>query len=689
MNVKGIILSRIGWIYILALIGALGILGKVLYLQLVVGDVWRAEAEKMSQRTTTIPANRGNILDTDGNIIASTVPSYDLAIDPNSTGMKPEVYNAELPGLARGLAELFGDKGAGQYEDIIRKARRRGSQHLYLKRNISYREAQKAKELPLFKHGQFKGGLILDQKNTRLRPYKLLAKRTIGYTQDGVSGKYVGLEGEFDSYLRGEDGMRYEYRLSGNNWIPASSENFIEPRDGYDIQTTLDMNYQDVAEDALLELLKKNKADHGCVVLMEVATGEIKAMVNLGKVSEGVYQEVYNYAVGEKHEPGSTFKLPAIMAALESGKIDLDDTVNTYNGVHKFYGAEVKDSHRGGYGVISVQEVFEKSSNIGMGCIIERCFKDKPKDFIDRIYAMGLKDLTGIEIDGEALPFIKMPGDDGWSKTSLPFMAHGYELSLTPIQILTFYNAVANGGKMVAPRLVKGVNYYSHQKKSFGPRVIKNSICSKETIKKARILLEGVVKNGTAKNLEPKAYQIAGKTGTAVIYQGGGYTNAQGKKEYRASFAGYFPADKPAYSCIVVVTKPQEQYYGNVVAGTVFQDIADKVYATDLRLHPELSSYSLEPVGGNPSVMSGDSEASKIVLESLGLPLEDNENIIDYGNGFVPDVTGMGLSDALPLLENEGLKVNVVGYGRIISQSINPGDQIVPGQTIELRLKLS
>ncbi len=688
------------------LLGAVGIMGKVLFLQFVEGEEWRAKADSLSQRSRIIPASRGNILDSKGNPIASTIPKFDLAIDPNSIGIKSEDYQAELPGLAKGLAELFGDKTAWEYENMIRKANKSGSQYQILKRGLSYSEAQLVKQLPLFRHGQFKGGMILTQKNTRVNPYELLAKRTIGYVQEGQSGKMIGIEGAYDTQLRGKSGMRNEYRLGSNNWIPTSSENFVEPRDGFDIVTTIDMNYQDVAEQALYELLVDKMAHHGCAVLMEVATGEIKAMVNLSRRKDGTYDEIYNYAVGERHEPGSTFKMPALMAALEAGYVELDDTVDTFDGEFSFYGSPVRDSHIGGYGVIDVQTVLEESSNIGMARIIENCYKDNPQLFINRLFAMGLKEKTGIEIEGEYYPKIKSPKDTNWNKTTLPFMAHGYELEMTPLQILTFYNAIANGGKMVAPRLVKGVKYHSHHEKSFGPKVIKNSICSKETIKKARILLEGVVQNGTAKNLQTKAYQIAGKTGTAVISHGrSGYLNDKGKKDYRASFVGYFPADKPAYSCIVVVTKPQKQYYGNKVAGEVFLDIADKVYATDLKLHPNLSNYSWEPVPDNPSMMAGNKESSRIVLKSLGIPYSNSQDIntyasveninnnlvlkkLDFQPGIMPDVTGMGLSDALPLLENEGLKVNVSGYGKIIEQSRSPGEQIVPGQIIDLILKL-
>ena len=339
METKGTILSRIGWIYVLVLIGAIGILGKVLFLQFVEGEEWRAKADSLSQRSRMIPANRGNILDTKGNPIASTIPVFDLAIDPNSRAIDPEIFQKELPGLAKGLANLFGDRNAWDYENMIRQAKKQGKQHLVLQKNLSYRQAQQVKSLPLFRHGRFKGGMKLAQKNTRVNPYELLAKRTIGYVQEGEAGKMVGLEGAYDAQLSGKSGMRYEYRLGSDNWIPTSTENFVEPRDGFDILSTIDMNYQDVAEQALYELLQEKSAHHGCAVLMEVSTGEIKAMVNLSRGKDGAYHEDYNYAVGERHEPGSTFKLPALMAALEAGDVDLDDTINTFKGRYSFYGS--------------------------------------------------------------------------------------------------------------------------------------------------------------------------------------------------------------------------------------------------------------------------------------------------------------------------------------------------------------
>ncbi|MEA1877857.1 MAG: penicillin-binding transpeptidase domain-containing protein, partial [Bacteroidota bacterium] len=428
METKKTILFRIGTIYAIALISVMLILGKVLYLQLLEGDKWRAEAEKVSQQKKVIPANRGDILADDLRPLASSVPSFTLAIDPNSTGMADSSYQADLPGLSRELSRLFKDKTANKYKQRINQARRKGSRYLVLQSRVSYKEVQELKQFPLFKLGKYKGGLILEQTNNRVKPYRLLASRTIGYISQSEEGTTVGIEGAFDSYLRGKDGLRHEHRLGGQNWIPVSMDNEIDPQDGLDVVSCININYQDVAEQALYDLLKIHNADHGCAVLMEVKTGEIRAMANLGQARDGDYYELKNYAIWERTEPGSTFKLPAIMAVLEDGFVDLDDTINTFRGEYAFADQKVTDSHAGGFGVLSVAGVFEKSSNIGMARLIDRYYQNDPSRFIDRLYSMGLKNPTGIEIAGEQSPLIKSANQANWSKVTLPFMAHGYEL---------------------------------------------------------------------------------------------------------------------------------------------------------------------------------------------------------------------------------------------------------------------
>lgn len=710
MEIKKTILLRIGIVYAVALIGALCILGKILYVQVVEGDKWKAEAEKLTQQKKVIPANRGDILADDLRPLASSVPSFTLAIDPNSTGMADSIYWAELPGLSRELSLLFKDKSASQYKQKINQARQKGKRYLILKTKVSYKDAQELKGFPLFRLGKYKGGLILDQTNSRAKPYRLLASRTIGYLNQSEEGTTVGIEGAFDSYLRGVDGLRLEHRLGGQNWIPVSTENEIDPRDGYDVVSCINIDYQDVAEQALYDLLKIHNAHHGCAILMEVKTGAIKAIANLGRADDGEYYELKNYAIWERTEPGSTFKLPALMALLEDGYVDLNDTINTFRGEFKFADRKITDSKNGGFGILTIAEVFEKSSNIGMARLIDRYYQKDPERFINRLYSMGLKNPTGIEIAGEQDPFIKNANHSSWSKVTLPFMAHGYELLMTPLQVLAFYNAVANDGRYVRPRLIKGLKDHSQMVKVFKPEVIKHSICSDKTLKKVRLLLEGVVERGTATNLKTEKYKIAGKTGTAVIAQGDqGYLADNGKKDYRASFVGYFPADRPKYSCIVVITRPNMGvYYGNKVAGTVFREIADKVMATDIELSRETNLLALEKNENPelPEVGPGIYLDIKAISKQLNLPINEKGKIGEYARvhlsdskiqleefkiqeGYVPDVRGMGLKDALHLLENAGYRVKITGHGKIRKQSAEPGTELARGSVIYINLDVS
>jgi len=458
----------------------------------------------------------------------------------------------------------------------------------------------------------------------------------------------------------------------------------------------------------LYDLLKVHNAHHGCAILMEVKSGEVRAIANLGQADDGEYYELKNYAIWERTEPGSTFKLPAIMAAFEDGYVKMDDTINTFRGVYDFADRKITDSHRGGFGMLTVAEVFEKSSNIGMARLIDRYYQSKPERFIDRIYSMGLKNPTGIEIVGEQDPYIKNPDDNNWSAVTLPFMAHGYELLMTPLQILAFYNAVANDGKYVQPQLIKGLRNHSHMVKEFKTETVKHSICSDETLEIAHQLLEGVVERGTATNLKSENYTLAGKTGTAVIARGDqGYVAADGKKDYRASFVGYFPADKPKYSCIVVITRPNMgSYYGNQVAGTVFREIADKVMATDIDLSLEQDLMAVE--GGQlfyPIPGPGDYQYIKTIADELKLPISEHGKIEAYAQvslndqkilieeiawreGTVPDVIGMGLKDALPMLENSGYLVKTKGHGKVVKQSVDPGSEVASGSTIYLNLEV-
>ncbi len=700
---KSIILSRLGVVYTVSFLVALAILGQVLRIQFVSGDTLRAEAEAVSETHSTIPSSRGNILARDESALASSLPRYDVAMDPNSSGMDQAIFDKNLPGLAAGLSGMFPEKTASQYVQMILKARNGRKQYVLLHKDASFDEARMVKTLPLFNLGRYKGGLILTMVSKREKPYDLLASRTIGYVSEGET--VVGIEGSFNYFLKGTDGLRLEQRVGGGTWMPLSTENEIEPVDGLDVVTTLDVNIQDVAESALMESLVTYNAEYGCAVLMEVSTGEILAMANLGMADDGNYYEIKNYAINDCLEPGSTFKVPAIMAALEDGYVKPTDTIQTYGGKFSMHNQPITDAHTGGFGLITVQEVIEKSSNIGMAKIIDKHYGSNPEHFLERIYGMGINKPWKFDIEGGQDPRIKTPASKTWSKATVAWMAFGYEVELTPLQILTFYNAIANNGTMVKPRLVKYLKSHSQIVQSFKPEVLKTSICSKETLTIVKRMLEGAVTDGTGKSLKNDLYSIAGKTGTAVISQGAkGYKNEGGRKDYRASFVGYFPADNPRYSCIVVVSRPQgSSYYGAVVSGSVFKAISDKVFATNLDMQNPLTvskDTSLERI---PVVTPGDWGDASSLLKNLKIPFSGGKQTHDWAqvvrNGDIlhpepvgkndsvlPDFTGMGIKDVLPALENMGYKVKIKGSGRIISQTPPAGTYRDSVGTIEFKL---
>ena len=493
-------------------------------------------------------------------------------------------------------------------------------------------------------------------------------------------------------------------RLTGGDWIPVDNFNSVETKDGNDVVTTIDIDLQDVASTALLNQLKKNNAHHGCVVLMEVATGDIKAIANLELGGDGDYHETYNYAIGESTEPGSTFKLASLMAALEDGVIDTGDVVDTGNGMVKFYNKIIRDTKEEGYGKLTVKQVFEKSSNVGTSMLIYKHYKDNPKAFVNRLYAMKLNEKLNLQIKGEGEPIIRYPGDKLWSGLSLPMMSHGYEVQLTPLQILTFYNAVANDGRMMRPRFVTEIRRNGNLLKSFEPEVRINSIASRSTIRKVKKMMEGVVEHGTATNLKDADYKIAGKTGTAQIAKERfGYRTGT-KVSYQASFCGYFPAENPIYSCIVVVNAPSNAvYYGNLVAGPVFKEISDKVYST--RFFKELRTANKEEkTPAAPDAGNGYRDDINSVFRNLGIKYKrtsDNDWVatkesgdtirlvgIIPQQGQVPDVRGMTLRDAMFLLENSGLKVKFNGKGKVRKQSPEHGAKIYEGSVVSLDLNI-
>ncbi|NQV52039.1 MAG: transpeptidase family protein [Flavobacteriales bacterium] len=687
----------------IALLGC-AILGKAIYIQVVEGAYWREKAENLTTVYRDIEAVRGNIYSDDGSMMATSIPIYEVRMDLNADGLTDEVFNGEIDSLSIDLADLFKNQSPLEWKRKLVSARQNGERYHLIKRNVKFHQMKALREFPIFERGRYKGGLIVLQQNKRERPFRMLAARTIGYDREGVAP--VGLEGAYRAELGGVSGKRLMQKISGGLWMPINDENEVEPQDGYDVHSTINLNIQDVAENALLDQLKRHDADHGCVILMEVETGEIKAIANLSKDDDGDYYEYYNYAIGESAEPGSTFKLPSLIVALEDGYIDLNDSVDAGNGEAEFFGERMRDSKEGGYGKISVEDVFALSSNIGVMRLIEKYYANEPAKFIKGLRKLGLGDMVGLEIAGEGAPLIKDPSDKSWSLISYLWTSIGYEVKMTPMQILTFYNAIANDGTMVKPKFVRKITDKSSTIKEFDSAVIEEKVCSDKTVKAARQLLEAVVDHGTAKNLKNKNYSIAGKTGTARVAQSSdGYTGYGTKITYQASFAGYFPADDPKYSCIVVVNAPNRSvYYASHVAGPIFSEIADKIYATSIKIHDELksteaiTSTTKIPVSksGNQrdlqKVFAGiDVKVESDNLDNLWVVTQTGQDKVQMGrrsivNNIVPNVLGMSAQDAVYLLENAGLKVQLRGRGMIKKQSVAPGEAVTRGQQITLEL---
>jgi len=690
------ITKRIQLVYFgLAFLGLL-VFGKTIYIQVVNGTEMTEKAEEQTMKYITIDATRGNIYAIDGSLIATSVPIFEVRLDLDSSTITPKIFDEEIDSLAYYLSDFFSDKTQEEYLEEIFEERIKQNRYYLLKRDLSYTELQTLKSFPIIKHGRYKGGLIVVEKDRREMPFKLLAKRTIGYERNGV---YVGIEGAYSEYLQGTSGKRLVQRIANDVWMPINDNNEITPQHGNDIITTIDINIQDVAETALYEHLELHQADHGCAVLMEVETGEVRAIANLTRLEDGSYAEIYNWAVGESTEPGSSFKLASLMAVFEDGLFGLNDLVNTGDGTITYAGQEMKDTHEGGYGTITIQEAFEKSSNVGISKIIYKAYHRNPQKYIDRLYAMHLHEKLGIEIMGEGEPFIKNTQNSGWSKVSLPWMAIGYELTLTPLQILSFYNAVANNGKLVRPMFVKEIQQAGETIKEFETIVIDESISSESTIEKAKILLEGVVKNGTAKSVfKDSPYSVAGKTATTQIVTDEGYN----KTNYQSSFVGYFPADNPKYSCIVVVNNPMMgSYYGSVVAAPVFREIADKVTAThaDIQIdnfnfsnveypstaygyYPDLKTVYFE-LGMSQENVANDEQWSSVIIKNKQASFKTKT----HSTNTLPDLFGMTAKDAIYILEKLGYNVNIKGRGKVYKQSIKSGNPVVKGTEITIYLK--
>ncbi len=645
---------------------AIAVVFKLVNIQFVQGDEYRALAEKRTLEDFDIPANRGNVYSADGSLLATSIPKYDIRID--AIQAKPATFEKYIGALADSL-HVYKGKPASYYKNIIRKARKNKNRYFLLARNISYSDYIRMRNFPLLNLGAIKGGLIVEQTTRREHPMGGVASRSIGYERFDEDGNVsrAGIDGAFGvKYLRGTNGKRRKQRIGNGQWKPIADYDQVEPKDGYDVYTTIDVNIQDIAHHSLLKQLELYEAEHGCVVVMDVKTGEVKAIANLAKTSKGTYYEKRNYAVYEAHEPGSTFKVMAMMAALEDKVIDTSTVVDTKKGRKKFYGRVITDSGSG-YGEISAARALEVSSNIGLASIIDDNYAKQPQKFIDHLKGWKLNDSLNISIMGEGIPDIPEPGASNWSRNALPSIAYGYNLTITPLQTLTFYNAIANDGEMIKPRFIKSVKSFDKDIEEFEKEVIIDKICSDKTLSEVQDILKNVVIRGTGKRMYSETFSMAGKTGTART----DYADLEKwykDKKYVSSFAGYFPADNPKYSCIVVIHKPSTKvgYYGADVSGPVFKRIAQKIY-TDTPIIDEIETLDFKN-----NIVNKDFESYY-------------DNAQKYKE-LMPSVVGMPAMDAIALLENlqVDVRVKLTGSGIVKKQSVEKHQKLESNQTIIL-----
>ncbi|MBL7971374.1 MAG: PASTA domain-containing protein [Prolixibacteraceae bacterium] len=704
MEIRKAITLRFGIVYFAIALFGLVIIGRILIIQNVDTEKWKVIARDLKSNTTEIWAKRGNICADDGSILSTSVPYYELRLDLQAPRVQ-EVFARDSEMLVDEMSGFFGFSKADFRTRLKAAYDKKNRWFLINPQQINHNKFQEFKLLKSISRTHFGSGLIVVTENKRILPHGDLASRTIGVLNKGVFGGihgavgYTGVEGLSENYLAGQNGLALKRNFSGS-WINTP---LVEPKEGKDVVTTINVNLQDYAQTSLGKQMEISQAEWGTAIVMEVSTGNIKAIANLGRKKDGTYGETYNFAFGHAgcSEPGSTFKLMSLMVAMEEGYVDTMDMFDTGRGMWEYKGQKMLDSdyNKGGHGMLSVKRIFELSSNVGIAKVITKYYEGREKDFIDRIYSFGLNKPLGLGFLGEAEPYIKYPTDASWWGPSLAWIAHGYEIKITPIQTLAFYNAVANNGVMLKPKFIEEVREDGIPVRKFPSEVINPSICSKETLVKAQDLLKGVCSEGTGRNLRNPYYTIAGKTGTAVIADDNkGYTRG-GAKKYQASFCGYFPADDPKYSIIVVIVGPQGKFYGGSVAGPVFRGIADKVYASYLAPAAD----SIPPYNEVPQVKPGLREDVMLLAQDLGFKTQaqnltaghvavvsDTMTVFINGlndiPGTVPDIVGMGANDAVYLLEELGLKTEMKGFGRVYRQSPVAGMPCSKGDVVSLDL---
>ena len=710
MDVKKDILWRVYLCFIgMILLGAV-VVSKAFYIQRVQGKYWKSMGDSLHLKYLPIEAERGTIYSEDGNMLSTSVPVFDVFIDFGAEGLREKDgkrFKENIDSLSSCLANLFKDKTQVVYQKELAFAYKNEDRYYTLKKKISFLQYQQLRNFPLVKQGRNKSGFIIEARDKRINPYVLLANRTIGLSRDDAT-KNVGLEQRYDSLLRGKTGQRL-FRYIAGAYMPVDGAE-VEPENGKDIISTIDTYMQDVAETALMRMLRSNNSLHGTAIVMETATGKIKAIANLGKEKkDSFFTENLNYGIGKRTEPGSIFKLATLLSLLEDKYVDINTKVECGTGVMDFYGLKIKDSHLG-TGTITVKDAFARSSNVAFAKLADQYYHNQPAVFVNHLHQLRLDTLTGVDITASSgFPIIKKPNSkSGWSATTIPFMAHGYEELVTPLNMLMLYNAVANNGKMMQPYLVSSIKEYGVEVRSIQPKVVVEKICSDETLAQLKECLKAVVDSvhGTAhKTVFDTAYSISGKTGTAVTADGNkGYN--KNNKTYQASFIGYFPSEQPKYTIAVVVQNSLDSrlVYGADVSGAVFKEISDKIYGRYLS-----TKKYLPPVKADSMLYSyyGMKNEWNSIFSMLGISFTDSAvagywrsmqlknnagilntppNSMSRSDSVTPNVVGMGLKDAVYLLENKGLKVTVTGRGRVLNQSLTAGTNFKKAQNISLIL---
>ena len=702
------IMIRYSFIILIMVLVGIAIIFKAGIIMFAERQYWNDVADRFVKENVTVQPNRGNIISSDGQLMASSLPEYKIYMDFKAGGINKDTLLIKyLDSICDGLHQIFPDKSKAEFKSHILKGRKKGSRNylLYPKR-ISYIQYKEAKSLPVFNMSQYRGGFKAESFNQRKKPFGSLAMRTLGDMYSDVTlGAKNGLELQYDSILKGKEGITHRQKVM-NKYLNIVD---IPPVDGCDIITTIDVGMQDIAEKALVDKLKEINGNVGVAILMEVETGDVKAIVNMTKCNDGVYREIRNNAVSDMMEPGSTFKTASIMVALEDGYITPDQEVDTGNGVYNMHGRPMKDHnwHRGGYGVINTTQVLMYSSNIGVSRLVDENYHKNPEKFVEGLYKLGIATPLNLDIPGAAKkPNIRMPNKDNWSKTALAWMSIGYETQVPPMNTLAFYNAIANNGKMVKPRFVKSIVKNGEVIEEIPTEVLNPAIASPKTIEQIQTILEKVVSEGLGKRAGSKQFHVSGKTGTAQVSQGkGGYKS--GTMQYLVSFCGYFPSEAPKYSCIVAIQKSGLPASGGLMAGSVFSEIAERVFAKHLAKDLKEAKDSTSIL--TPDVKRGDLVATNYILDKIDIPTTGdigkakgskpiwgnithtpNTNISlepkEINDKRIPNVIGMGAKDAVYLLESLGLRVHLIGIGKVKSQSIPAGNTLYKGKTIQLRL---